>query len=371
MRRSVTLAALACAAFAVTAFGLGRIAPHPEMGDLDDKLRFFETHREAYDTLFFGSSRVLRGVVPEVFDAEMARRGRPGRSFNFGIDGMEGHETVALVRRVLAKGRGRPSLLRRVVVELPTAGGLGAEIQPENRFKARMVFWHDPEEARAAARGALGKGVGGWGAAADHALHGLAHATAAGGGRTLLRQVRERFGTVPGSLGRPLDPAELARSGGFEPFSQASYGTPSTHPVRRRFLRRIPEYRRAVAALAGTGAAAGRPAANESQGEIAALEHLVSRLTAAVRRAGAEPVFLVTPTVRPAPELRALVAAGGTPTLVAFDDPASYPELFAVQNRFDADHLTTDGARRFSRLLAERLAGSPEPDEDHLLAERR
>ena len=138
--RAISLSSLALACFAVTAIFLGRVAPYPRMGDLDDKLRFFEAHRDEYDVLFFGSSRVFRGVVPTVFDGEMTRLGVPVRSFNFAVDGMGCHETAALVRRVLGQ---RPGRLRWVVVELD---GWSAELPPENRFKARPVFWHDGEE---------------------------------------------------------------------------------------------------------------------------------------------------------------------------------------------------------------------------------
>ena len=64
MRRCAVHLLAALAAFGLTAGLLGRLAPYPPMGDLDDKLRFFEAHRDEYDVLFFGSSRVFRGVVP-------------------------------------------------------------------------------------------------------------------------------------------------------------------------------------------------------------------------------------------------------------------------------------------------------------------
>lgn len=362
MRRPpLTLVLTACAAFALTAFGLGRLAPYPEMGDLDDKLRFFEARRDDYDTLFFGSSRVLRGVMPEVFDAETARGGEPARSFNFGIAGMEGHETASLVRRVLAM---EPARLRRVVVELPDAESLGTAIESENRFKTRMVFWHDPEETAAAIAAGEMRSIG---AAADHLLHGLAHAGAAGLGRSALAAVRDRSGAAvglpPAHRLRPLDPEELARTGGFEAFSDFAYANPDAHPLRRSFLRALPAYRRDVERLI-----AATPAVELSSD--ARVAGWVARVTAAIRRAGAEPVFLVPPTIRPTPGAYRLAAAGRVPGFVAFNDPAAYPRLFAVEHRFDRDHLTTEGAVLFSRLLAARLVGPAGAGDGRLLAHR-
>jgi hypothetical protein len=346
LRRPFFLATLAIGCFALTAGLLGHLAPYPEMGDLDDKLRFFEPRQNDYDVLFFGSSRVLRGVVPEVFDAEMAERGVPVRSFNFGIDGMGAHETAALVRRVLAL---RPRRLRWVVVELD---GWSAELPPENRFKARMVFWHDPAETLSAletvARNEPSRSRR-WELTTAHLLHMVARSAAAGRGRDLVWRVRERI--VPeGRAATGGAAAELARSGGFEPFSQSAYGTPTSHPFRRRFLELLPAYRLAVARL---------PGANRAEAGLGVYNvRAVARQVAAIRRAGAEPVHLITPTARPTPELYRLAEAGAVPRLLAFNDPVAYPDLFVEDHRFDAEHLTTAGARRFTRLLAERLAGA-------------
>lgn len=348
MPRALTLSALALVAFGLTAGLLGRCAPYPEMGDVDDKLRYFEAHRDDYDVVFFGSSRVFRGVVPEAFDAEMARRGVPVRSFNFGADGMGAHETSALLRRVLAL---RPGRLRWVVVELD---GWSAEMRPENRFKARMVFWHDRAETRSAletvARTEASRSSRletSW----YHLLHWVARDTAAGRGRDLLRSVRARFPGGPEGAGPTAD--ELAASGGFEPFSPSAYGTPSTHPFRRRFLELLPAYRVAVARL---------PAANRAAGGLDGYNvRAVAEQAAAIRRAGAVPIHLITPTARPTPALYRLAEAGRVPHLLAFNDPVAYPGLFAEERRFDAEHLTTEGARRFSRLLAVRLAEAGVP----------
>lgn len=350
MARASLLVLCAAASFALTAALLGRAAPYPEMGTVDDKLRFFEDRRDDYDLLVFGSSRVFRGIVPEEIDTEMARRGVPVRSFNFGADGMDSHETAALVRRVLEM---RPRRVRWVVVELDR---WSAELPPENRFKRRTVFWHDREETLSVLR-TLARTEPSRRRRLDltaaHLLHLAARSTAAGRGRSLMGAARDRLGSGREAV-REAE-AELARSGGFEPFSPGAYEIPSHHPFRRRFLERLPAYRRAVARL---------PAANRA---VTALDgynvEAVARQVAAIRRAGARPVHLITPTARPTPELYRLAEAGHVPHLVAFNDPMAYPALFAEERRFDAEHLTTEGARRFSRLLAERLAGSAEaPD---------
>ena len=124
----------------------------------------------------------------------------------------------------------------------------------------------------------------------------------------------------------------------------------------------IPAYRKAVARLAAVnGADVSLDGFNR---------RAVEDQVALIRRAGAEPVHLITPTARPTPELHRLAATGAVPHVLAFNDPERYPELFAVDRRFDAEHLTTAGAERFTRLLAARCAalwsgeGSPGGRED-------
>jgi len=346
MKRTVALLILFVACFVLTASLVGGWMPEPYMGQVSDKLAWFEAHREDYDVLFFGSSRVYRGIVPEVFDREMTRRGHPVRSFNFGVAGMAGHETSALVRRVLEHP---PPNVRWVVVELD---GWDGALRPENRFKSRTVAWHDLPETLSAARMAWHAGVSDPQPAGpidrielvtSHMLHLAARDTASGRGRALLARLGPR---ARRRAARGVD----FSAGGFEPFSESAYGTPSTHPFRRRFLQMIPTYRDAVEQLG----AANHTAAAPSPDAVAAL----AAQDALIRRAGATPIHLITPSVRPTPVLYRLAASGGdlAPRLLAFNDPARYPELFTVEHRFDAEHLSTEGARLFSRALAERFA---------------
>lgn len=347
MKRTLRHFVFALLGFASAAALIHHLVPEPYRGDVSDKLAWFEEHGDEVDVLFFGSSRIHRGVIPSVFDREMARHGHPVRSFNFGVLGMGMHETSALVRRVLAM---EPARLRRVVVELD---GWSAAIRPQNRFKKRMVSWHDPAETASALRTVALSGAGRlerleqtW----THLLHLGAWTTGAGRGRYLVEDLARD--------GRPRRSADLSEARGFEPFSESAYGTPSTHPFRRRFVRMIPVYRKAVARLA---AANGADVSLEGFNRRAVEEQV-----ALIRRAGAEPVHLITPTARPTPELYRLAATGAVPQMLAFNDPERYPDLFTVDRRFDAEHLTTEGAERFTRLLAERCAalwsGEGSPD---------
>lgn len=43
-----------------------------KLWDDASRIAYFEAHADSYDVLFLGSGHFYRGVVPEVFDAEVA-----------------------------------------------------------------------------------------------------------------------------------------------------------------------------------------------------------------------------------------------------------------------------------------------------------
>ena len=83
---------------------------------------------------------------------------------------------------------------------------------------------------------------------------------------------------------------------------------------------------------------------SESQAELA-------RKRALARRFGAELVLVAPPTVGAA--FAPLPGSGFL--FLDFSSPARYPELFAVEHRYDRSHLNREGAVLYSRLLAREL----------------
>jgi hypothetical protein len=81
--------------------------------------------------------------------------------------------------------------------------------------------------------------------------------------------------------------------------------------------------------------------------------HALNDLIADIRAAAAEPIFVITPTIN-SDENFAEAPSGAT--LVPFNDPGAYPELFDPASRFDSVHLDGKGAVLFTDILASRLA---------------
>ena len=135
------LAAFACGAgFALACWALDRVVDPISAGG--GRIEWVRDHSADYDTLFVGSSRTARQVVPSIFDAEMAEVGTPTRSFNLGMPGMRAPEDGYVAERALGR---RATPLRYLVVEC-TPVRLG--IPPGDRETARAVYWHDAARVR-------------------------------------------------------------------------------------------------------------------------------------------------------------------------------------------------------------------------------
>src|SRR6185369_9557893 len=109
----------------------------PLVPEAREKYAWLAGHADDYDTLFLGSSRVYRGIIPAVFDKLTAAAGVPTHSFNLGIDGMKPPEDAYVLERVLAL---RPKRLRWVFIE---TGDVRQNVIRGGVGDVRSVHWHD------------------------------------------------------------------------------------------------------------------------------------------------------------------------------------------------------------------------------------
>jgi len=302
------------------------------------RIEWVRDHGADYDTLFVGSSRTFRQVMPSAFDAAMADAGRPTRSFNLALPGMRPPEDAYVAERAL---EGRTAPLRFLVVECnPVQLG----IPPEDRETARAVYWHDAPRMRALWRRAFASPSQSPDAPprgqnlrqqlvelADHAWHWAWNATRLGRGAELLHD-----SLAPQQRGRPA--LRLGPDGdGFQP-------RPSG---RERFAGTEREVYLAALAEALERPHRLRYGDAESQAEL-------ERKRALAERHGGRLVLVAPPYLSvpfaPLPELGI--------AFLDFSDPRRYPQLFAPENRADGGHLNAEGAAIYSRLLARELLGA-------------
>ncbi len=111
-------------------------SPFQGADKVERKFAYFAAHKDEYDLVFVGSSRVLNQLSPKTFDSQMASAGRPCRSFNLGFAGMFLPECSFLIDQVRAL---HPSRLRAMVVELSNPA---PRHDAEHPLTERDIYWH-------------------------------------------------------------------------------------------------------------------------------------------------------------------------------------------------------------------------------------
>jgi hypothetical protein len=339
------------------------------------KLEYWRAHAHEYDTVFLGSSHVFRAFVPAEFDRDTAGFGVATKSFNFGVQAVQLLEQRHLLHAILDA---RPEL-ERVFFEYQW---LFPQVDPQNAFSPRTVYWHDPETTRLAATRALhwGAELGddfafvedesqrhsvftalervlppGTRAAEEHVQHGLTELLLIGRGKDVLRGLlgrshgqTARYREQHGYLSLEDDERMLAAQGE----AQNSY-----RARRERFLANLEAYRRDVDVLDAAEVSFGD--GEWINAELTRVDdfELIAGIAREVQARGVEFVLVILPSQsanRPFEER--LAAELGAP-LLRYNQPERYPELYAPRNRWDSGHLSAEGARWFSRVLARDYAG--------------
>lgn len=336
--RSFSLAVLFGLAFLATTASIRPALPWPRGGALDARMRHFISHVDEYDLVFVGSSSVARGFDPAVFDAALAARGQPLRSFNLGVDGMWPLEADYLIREIV---RRRPARLRWIVIDLFELDSKldSAPASEADVFTERGFYWHDAWGLAQVLRRVFASGRG----LREEARLAWAH----------VRLAAWRLGNLgQGDIalaawwaGPDSEDAGIVQAGGFEAIDDLDQSVAGR--IRAFYLANAARYESVIATLDESNA---RPEAPpETKG--AEIRAQAERL----RAAGIEPLYFIPPIFRATPSLYGLAKATGA-SVLGFNSPARYPELYATEHRWDATHLNRAGVECLSRLLAERLA---------------
>jgi hypothetical protein len=354
---------------------LGTVAAPAGGSSIGGKLEYWRAHGAEYDTVFLGSSHVLRAFVPAEFDRAAARFGLESRSFNFGVQAVNLLEQCYLLEEILAAG----PRVRRVLFEYQW---LMPQIDPTNAFNPRTVSWHDADTTRLALERARH-----WGAALgdelafvegdserhslltvfdrllpaeermaeQHLQHYLTRVLQIGRGKDVLRGLlgRETAGTERlraehGYVSLEDDERQLATKGEVQ----------NSYRVRReRFLAEPEAFQRAVDEL---------DAAEESFGDgewmngaLARIDdfELTAQIARSVAERGIEFVLVIMPSQSANRPFEERLAAELGATVLRYNLPERYPDLYDPAKRWDSGHLSAEGARELSFLLARDLAG--------------
>jgi len=336
----VTNSVIGVAAFLITCIGLRAILPFPEIdGGVSQKFRFFAAHKDEFDTLFIGSSRIYFQISPAVFDRVTRESGLPTHSFNFGIGGMYLPETAYLLEQILNL---KPRNLKWVFIEYDE---MQTKWSPENQTSRRALYWADWKRVS-----------------------------------LLLRKLTDA-GTAPLWLPNPAKLREIMlpqnddkSTGSLLTFYAGQFEKNYTNVARAAdvldyFLSRDTKERRASYLGAASDGYVTKPN-RMSPTQTAAYERLLAAAMAQagtrplspyaveayrqcaqeVRNIGATPIFLITPSTT---QINMVTErSGALGVVMAFNNPRTYPNLYRSSVRRDGQHLTKSGADEFTRIVA-------------------
>ena len=275
-----------------------------------------------FNTLFMGSSRMYRHVDPAIFDPAL-----PGsRSFNLGVSGMYGFETLRNLEVLLAEGH--LAGVERVFIDVCVAGA----IREENLHLPESYYYLDGATTWAAISFYLGQPQDytrdAWRFGASY-LDNLLKVGAR------LVWIDRRFAAVDA----PTKEA-IPRDRGFQALTE---------------LRDADRQRMVLLAermLVEREEAARRELTRGQRIYLELLEQAIAR----GRDAGIEVIPVLMPGVLGHyPILRQLPPG----RWLDLADPGRYPDFYRERYQADLSHLNAEGARLFSRALAEAYRDRP------------
>jgi hypothetical protein len=336
----VTNSAIAATAFLVTCTVLHAILPFPEIdGGVSQKFRFFAAHKDEFDTLFIGSSRIYFQISPAIFDRVTRESGLQTRSFNFGIGGMYLPESAYLLEQILNL---KPRNLRWVLIEYDE---IQTKWSPENQTSRRALYWADWKRVSLLLRKLTDAGAGPLWLANPAKLRDIVlRQKDEKNTRSLLTFYATQFERNYTNVARAADVLGylLGRDTNDR---RASYLGAASDGYVTRAGRMSPS--QAAAYERGLAAATAQPATHLlSPYAVEAYRQCAQE----VRNMGATPIFLITPSTT---EINIAAESAQAPGVVmAFNNPRSYPGLYHSSMRRDEQHLTKSGAEEFTRLVA-------------------
>jgi hypothetical protein len=311
---------IAVLAFVLVCAGLNALLPFPEIDVVSAEIRFFQEHRDEFDTVFVGSSRIHHQISPAIFDGIMREAGRPTRTFNFGINGMFPPESGYVLERLLSA---KPRHLKWVFIELDE---LEIRRIPKAEATRRSLYWHDWKRTSLVLRKILDGG--------DQ-----------GDTRNLFFFHSALFAKNFTNIGRKIDLSWWSSHLGKKAAPPKTLGRDSDGYV--------PQIKKLSAAEAAAYEAGLERAVAQAESRFVsvATEQAYRQWADEVRKIGATPIFLITPSMAQT-KLGFRPESGIGGAIMLFNDAKAYPQFYRNEMRFDADHLNGAAAEEFTTLVA-------------------
>ena len=338
--RALVNTGIGATAFLVTCIALRVVLPFPEIdGGVSQKFRFFAAHKDEFDTLFIGSSRIYFQISPAIFDRITRESGMPTHSFNFGIGGMYLPETAYLLEQILKL---KPRNLKWVFIEYDD---LQTKWSLENQTSRRALYWADWKRISLLLRKLTDAGTDRvWLPNAARLRAIVLRQKDEESTRSLLTFYVGQLEKNYANVSRAADMLDYFWTGDTNERLASYLGAARDGYVTRPNRMSSSEAAAYERALATTMTQIGtRPLSSYT---IEAYRQCAQD----VRSIGAMPIFLVTPNTA---QIDITTENTGLPGVVmAFNNPGTYPDLYRSDVRRDGQHLTKSGAEEFTRIVA-------------------
>lgn len=321
--------------FAMVAAGLSlymrATSPMPDMVVLSPKLEIYRADAARYDTVFIGTSRTLYHIVPETIAASAEATGCQAPAvFNFGVHGLTGAEQDWLIAEVLKVGKGHVS---RIILEDP----LPEARTPDDVSSTRSRFFHGPDLYKAnldsimsfpesPAKRLFRTGIFAYGVAYD--LSGVGRAAE----RAFPEDAEDAESDVP----------KFRREHGFEALDEVT--SDSIEARHQEFLDQPEKFAEALEKYSW----------GDSPNLEARANYMIGKLRA-VQEQGIDVALYVSPDpleLDRTPQVGKKVAELAPDlTVLNYNRPDAYPDLFERGIWQDFSHVSREGANRLSRSV--------------------
>ncbi len=329
--------------FAAIGWALHSRVPPIRARKVSDKIEAFHAGGDAFDTLLVGSSRTAVQIVPSEFDAAMAARGIPTRSFNLGLEGFRPPDDTMVLERALEK---RTKPLKFLVVE---CNPVESVLEKEDRWTSPYIFTHDARRL-----GVYWRQIWAHERSLDMKIRFTAH----------LKHVTNYLPEFVVHF-RHFVWNECRISRGSQLLLASLTGQPQGEKPRacppdgfyvkdrpKKILQgaELTRYRRKLAERIALPPGIGH-------GDRVSQDELLAKKALAERH-GATLVLVSAPFLKD--WVFTIREADGV-IVLDYSDPSRFPELYSPGGRMDFGHLTAAGARIYSRTLADSIAEALKP----------
>lgn len=303
------------------------------------KYNYFLKHKDKYNTIFFGSSRMYRGFSPSIFDDEMRKRGFKSRSFNFGAPSLVPPESYLYIKKILDSN---PKNLKIIVIELHT---LKTIIESNQIHVPRYIYWHNLKNTAFVISALIESNVTFKEKAVNiktHLMQFAKNMVNLGKGLMFLKAI---------ARGKMQSEGNLAKLGpeldGFYP--RDADDDAQVVKVGKMFQHGREAYEKIISELTTSI----KNNTYDKKMLSTAGEMALSDILEKIRDNNIEPIIVLLPTVRK--YMYGLMNYGKDKSgvrILKFHNPVNSPEIYKYENHWDNDHLNLNGAEIYSAILA-------------------